>query len=328
MEAKRKTKDTETDQNTSDSKQEEERETRALLRQLMVDAVPPVPRKLNRVSELYRLYLNVAEMNSWPMTQRIERLTLLRLVILQLLAPDIHRHGRHDAAFLTRLENWLKEESVVSLNRVEEQLKDELKTLEDKLKTDECDLNDKKTIQTIRTYTIPLLNLVKASQQHRSRFDPLKLLNLDYPSDTQLGRYYRLQTKIKTFSPKVSTRFESIVTTDTESLAQAQQMQLAAQLTNTTEFFDQLFSRDELAWRNALEQEQEQLSGKYFGDRDFSTLIENIKNSDPEFVQMPWLQLIESNLTPDQLLEVYKTSRLLQRLNQQLIDDNVDTEHG
>ena len=86
-----------------------ERETRSLLRDLVGKAVPAVPRKLNRVGELFGLCLDVARENGWRMTERKEQLTLLRLVILQLLAPDLYRFGRHNPGFLNKLEAWCQE---------------------------------------------------------------------------------------------------------------------------------------------------------------------------------------------------------------------------
>lgn len=81
-----------------------ENDTRAKLLKLIAHAVPANPRKLNRLAELYDFKRSVAAGNGWKLESERERLTLLRLAAVQVLAPELYRFGIHQSTFFAKLE--------------------------------------------------------------------------------------------------------------------------------------------------------------------------------------------------------------------------------
>lgn len=314
-----------------------ENEVRALLRQLVMDAVPRVPRKLNRVGELYSLYLQVAKHNQWTMTEAGERITLLRLVILQLLAPDLYRFGRQQPAFMRRLEEWagLGTGIRMNLDLLEKEHRDKNKADKDALETSASNQQLISDLEFRQRMDQPLLSKVREAQRHRSGFDPLKMFNDNEPSATDLERYFNLdnstkmraRTKAEHFKsvkkPAPKNVFTSDVATATGAVSFARTGLLAEKgspvsPSNPDSFFSQLFSTDEMAWRNAIEQESEQLEGNILDEHSFQTLLDYIRRSQKDFVQQDWVELIQPWLSAEQLHRLYQSSRLLERLNEQL----------
>jgi len=347
--------------NRAAEEQAAERETHRLLRKLMQDAVPPVPRKLNRVGELFGLYLEIAAKNGWPMAQRKERLTLLRLVILQLLAPDIFRFGRYNPTFLQKLESWKPAGRRANLNQIYEQTRNKIKELEAK----PDDVQSARDLYTLRRLDQPLLTKVREAQRDRSHFDPMDLIDSENLSDSKLRRYFNLE------DPQFASRQAGVTftaTADSQFTAQTGQepifaaksgaepeIAMAAPAETATpaarrpeikiqregyplpderspaapsdpeSFFNQLFSTDEIAWRNALEQEAENLSGHRLDDSSFRMLINEVSQT-PSFVQIDWLEQLEPYLTADQIYEIYQQSGLLQRLNNEIKEERYGSE--
>lgn len=303
----------------ADADQTKERETRRALRALIQKAVPPVPRKLNRVGELYGLYLDIAARNGWKMQERSERLTLLRLVILQLLAPDLHRFGRHERAFLKKLEDWQeKYGSLVHLDTVEEEIRKKIKTNEETLEKEPGHPQANGDLYTLRRIDQPLLNLVRTAQQHRSHFDPLKLIDLDHRSEEGIHRYFNLEAATIELEARATVHFEASATLTVKPSFIDEPPSAAP--SNPQGFFNQLFSTDETAWRNALEQEAEQLAGHILDMSSFRTLIQKVHDN-PGFVELRWVEQLEPYLSADQLYELYRESHLLQRLQDRLIKE-------
>ena len=285
------------------AEQAAERETQRLLLGLVRAAVPPVPRKLNLIGELYGLYLGIAAGNGWHMKEAREKLTLMRLVILQILAPNLSRFGRRNPAFLLWMENWTKRQpGLVNLGHLEEAVRDEIIVLEEKLKANSTDLQSANTLHTLRRKHQPLLSLIREAQHQRNDFDPFRLINQDNPCDSALSQYYTLQKRI----------------TDVvrESYFVADDMPGAAP-TDPEGFFSQLFSTDRIAWQNAIEQEAETLAGHILDDKSFQTLLDMVSRS-PDFISMDWLECLEPYLSAQQLSQIVKTSGLLVRLNEQI----------
>lgn len=304
----------------------QENETRRLLRTLLRDAVPPVPRKLNRTGELYSLYLDAAAArpNQWAMEKREERLTLLRLVILQLLAPDLFRFGRNNKTFLSRMEQWANTDgNVVDLNQLEAELRKKNREDKEQLKTNPDNQQVESDLYFRSRVDLPLITLVRRAQQHRSGFDPMKLFHKSYPSETDLQRYFNLENPQPTVTPATAQAVKSSPArvARVDSHLQKGEPADAHPVTSPSDFdgfFRQLFSSDETAWRNALEQETSNLYGHVLDERSFNTLLDYIHRSDKDFVQQHWIEMLEPYLTASQLFAVYRESRLLQRLNQQL----------
>lgn len=286
------------------------RETRRLLRDLVGKAVPPVPRKLNRVGELFGLCLEVARGNDWLIRERKEQLTLLRLVILQLLAPDLYRFGRHNPAFLSKLEAWSVEYTKkANLSLIEDAIRVSIRKNEEVLKNKQSKPDEAQTavndLYTARRLDQPLLDLVRTAQQHRSRFDPLKLLDSDNPCDSGIHRYFNLELGLAL--PPAPTGLVATILDDADD-------HTPAAPSDPDGFFNQLFSSDEIAWRNAIEQEAERLNGRVLDNSSFNALLDRVRRA-PKVVSVRWLEQLDPYLSADQLVALYRESQLLQRLN-------------
>lgn len=299
-----------------------ERETRRLLRDLVGKAVPAVPRKLNRVGELFGLCLEVARENNWRMTERKEQLTLLRLVILQLLAPDLYRFGRHYAVFFSQMEAWCSEHGKpVNLTLLDNDIRDRIAAHEAALKTRPEDFEAAAKLYNLRRYYRPLLERVRSAQQQRSRFDPFNLIDVENPCDRDLIRYFSLESKGES-KPDVG---EVVPTRLRKSAIKAAVSQVlhatnapddraSAAPSDPEGFFNQLFSGDEIAWRNAIEQEAERLNGHVLDNASFQSLLDRVRRA-PHVVSVHWLEQLDPYLSADQLVALYRESKLLQRLN-------------
>lgn len=305
------------------AEQAAKRETRRLLRDLVGKAVPAVPRKLNRVGELFRLCLEVARENGWGMTERKEQLTLLRLVILQLLAPDLYRFGRHNPGFLNKLEDWCeKYGKPVNLTLLDDNLRDRIKQSEEALKVKPDDPQAAGELYTLRRLDQELLNRVRVAQQHRSRFDPFNLIDLDHRCDDGIHKYFNLELGEVTQKP-----ITGVVSVTVGDLAMgADGVTVYREMAHATDdgtpaapsdpegFFNQLFSGDEIAWRNAIEQEAERLNGHVLDNSSFQSLLDRVRRA-PNVVNVRWLEQLDPYLSADQLVALYRESKLLQRLN-------------
>lgn len=308
------------------AEQAAKRETCRLLRDLVGKAVPAVPRKLNRVGELFRLCLDVARENNWRMIERKEQLTLLRLVILQLLAPDLYRFGRHNPGFLNKLEAWCQKfGKPVNLTLLDEDLRSSVKKSEETLTGKPDDPQAAGELYTLRRLDQPLLDQVRAAQQHRSRFDPFNLIDLDQRCDDSIHRYFNLEHSSETqhtsqtgtatvsITPNATMTFTK-ATADYLELGQMTEERSPAAPSDPEGFFNQLFSGDEVAWRNAIEQEAERLNGHVLDNTSFQSLLDRVRRA-PHVVSVRWLEQLDPYLSTDQLVALYRESKLLQRLN-------------
>ena len=321
MEADRKRDDAILGRDRAEAERATERETRRLLRDLVGKAVPPVPRKLNRVGELFGLCLEVARENGWRMIERKEQLTLLRLVILQLLAPDLYRFGRHYAVFLSQMEAWCREYGKpVNLTLLDNDIRSRIATHEAELKTRPEDFEAAAKLYSLRRHYRPLLELVRSAQQQRSRFDPFNLIDVENPCDHDLIRYFNLESKgeSKPFAGVGVTSILSMkaapATSEFLHAAPAPDDRLPAAPSDPEGFFNQLFSGDEIAWRNAIEQEAERLNGRMLDNSSFNALLDRVRRA-PKVVSLRWLEQLDPYLSADQLVALYRESQLLQRLN-------------
>lgn len=300
------TDDAEESAGESTRKDSTENEPRRLLRNLIRRAVPPVPRKLNRVGELYGLCLDAAREIGWIM-DRTERLTLLRLTILQLLAPDLYRFGRRNPVFLAKLEDWKPQApgTNLDLDQVEAGIRAKIEANEKQLEKNPKDPNAAGDLYNLKYLDQPLLALVRSARRQRSSFDPLNLVDPEHLSAERLERFFRLdmtQAQVSAGPDTASPIWEPRPTDGLDDLGG---------------FLSQLFSTDPLAWRNALEQEASNLEGRVLDQAGFEALLERVRVA-PEFIEMDWVELIAPHLSADQLFGLYKESRLLTRLAQEL----------
>ena len=73
---------------------------------IFVKSIPPVPRKLIRVADLFKTKQKLANELSLNLDDKI----LAKFVILELLAPEIYRYGVGEFdGFYHRLYNWKKD---------------------------------------------------------------------------------------------------------------------------------------------------------------------------------------------------------------------------
>lgn len=286
-----------------------ENRTRNQLLDLIKRAVPANPRKLNRVAELYGFWLKVAEGNSWSM----HRLTLLRLAILQLLAPDLYRFGQHQTAFLAKLESWLRDEPQA---RVQGALERRLKELRNGYEQQQS-ASDLRQLERLDE---PLLARLRTAQNHRSQFDPFDLLDAASPCEP-LPAYYRLGREpaavveaAVVMAMSMSLEIGVTGTAATAAIPAGIPPQPIAALAHREPFIDQLLSSDPLAWRTALEQEAAALDGHVLDNASFQALLDGITRK-PEHVTLAWLEPMAPHLTTAQLLELYRAGKLLTRLN-------------
>lgn len=292
-----------------------ENRTRNQLLGLIKRAVPANPRKLNRVAELYGFWLKVAEGNRWSMRQPAHRLTLLRLAILQLLAPDLYRFGQHQTAFLAKLESWLGDEPQARVQgALERRLKDSRNRYEQQQSASD--------LRQLERLDEPLLARLRTAQNHRSQFDPFDLLDPASPCEP-LPAYYRLGLEpaaeaavvfAMSSSLEISVTGTAVAAAIPAGMSAGMPPRPIAVLAQREPFIDQLLSADPLAWRTALEQEAAALDGHVLDDVSFEVLLNGITRK-PEHVTLAWLEPLAPHLTTAQLLALYRAGKLLTRLN-------------
>lgn len=270
----------------------EENAAREKLLVLIERTIPRNPRKLNRLAELYIFALNVAAGNEWNIETARERLTLMRLCAVQLLAPDLYRFGQHQATFFAKLELWLLKEGDKA--RTSGHLEQVNRNLREKFKEAPRDLRQLERLDE------PLLAHLRNAQNQRSRFDPLDLFDPAEPCDEQLRDYYRLTRAPSGMAAAPATARTAKAATAT--------------LANPSLFMDQLLSSDPLAWRNALAQEADALAGRVLDEATFAELLEGVSHN-PDHVSVAWLTPLAPHLTQEQMLKLYREDNLLQRLN-------------
>ena len=273
----------------------------------LIRAVPANPRKLNRLAELYAFQLKVAEGNGWKIESERERLTLLRLVAVQLLAPELYRFGQDQSSFVAKFEEWLKDEA--KFVDVSGRIEARNRALREKYK------DDPSSLSSLERLDERLLAHLRNAQSQRSGFDPLRLLDINAPCDAALLDFYRLARDVS--SPAATAATVGVAVAG--AVAQVLTGQLAA-LANPRVFVDQLLSADPLAWRNALAQEAEALAGRVLDDFSFAALLNGIQTK-PEHVTLAWLEPLAPYLTPAQLYRLYQESGLLRRLNAAIIPE-------
>lgn len=278
---------------------------RARLVDLIVRAIPRNPRKLNRLAELYAFKLGVAAGNGWQIESETERLTLLRLAAIQLLAPALYRFGADQPVFLAKLEQWLAEEG--NKARTSGHLERRNRSRRERFAEAAPNLRQHERLDE------PLLAHLRNAQHQRSGFDPFDLLDPALLCDPRLGNYYRLSRKVVTGEIH-ATEGEGSDRAHFVGSVSPMATVATATLNNPRQFIEQLLAADPLAWRNALEQESDALTGRVLDDTTFARLAAGIR-ANPNHVTLPWLELLAPHLDTDQLHRLYRASDLLHRLN-------------
>lgn len=286
-------------------------------------AVPANPRKLIRSAELLSLQLSVASARGWP---GIDRLTLARLVLLQLFAPEVYRFCQRQPyyTFLTQMECWQREGLFVGRGRLEKWLDQKEKEERDKLEEhdklnlqqrDFADAQDEKVENSnpvstelidIETLMRPLVDRLRDCQHQRSNFDPVKLIDPSHPSDNGLRHYFDLLDKEqhKTVHADLELQWSIEGTLSTEP----------AKLDNPSRFVSLAAATNPLLWREATEAEESTLAGRRIPDDIFRQLLEMLQPFPPEEL-LSWIEHFFDHLSAGQMEQLYKETGLLAQIN-------------
>ncbi len=275
-------------------------------------AVPANPRKLIRSAELLDLQLRVAAARGW---QRIDRLTLARLVLLQLFAPEVYRFCQRQPyhTFLTQLEQWHSERLFVGRNRLEDAVKAELREQRKQLSKTESDASTvDERVKRLEELMLPLISRLRDCQCQRGTFDPVRLIDPKQPSDSGLRRYFDLLDD----RPDDSARKAQSAASEFETAEDA----WPAELADPSLFVSLATSSDPLHWREATESEASALAGHQLPAELFEQILPAIKDFEPDQL-LRWSEHFFDHLSPAQLEQLYRDSRLLAKINELLKKD-------
>ena len=159
------------------SKREQNESIKTTLLDLFVNAVPRVPRKLIRAVELFQLLSEIMKERGFGV---INEITLARLVIIQLFAPDIYRFGRQRQGFFKTLEVWEADKTVGGGKWLLDTQKDEDFYPQD-------NDGDKYIYERLGK---KLRQLVQESTEVRSGFNIRRLLLEKHPIEGSLSAYF------------------------------------------------------------------------------------------------------------------------------------------
>jgi len=263
-------------------------------------------------------------------------LTLAKLVLLQLFAPELYRFGKQKMAnFLSQVEVWAEDDDWQSDS-----------FLENIAKKPELGSSSFSDVQLERQIQ-PLVRAWIAARHNRSGFDPDKLINLSKRCDQSIKRYFlmldeafvepreRVATSVtatydikselpESMIPDAQGQFGQFIQrgiSDEESELESQvasnllppDLDERAMPDDPLLFLDGLFSGDVLQIRGAIEQEKERLQGRAFAPEFFERLLRRVEKQ-PEIVDVNWLQALEPYLSFRQLSRLYEQTGLLERL--------------
>lgn len=321
--------------------QEEEQERKSYqehkadLLDFFINAVPYAPRKLIRACELLSMNLDVIQRRSWKHEQQTTFvLTLARLVLLQLFAPDLYRFGKQKmVTFLSRMEKWAEDDDWGSEAH-----------LESKLEQDEKKYPSNTILE--RQFR-PLVKTWIAARNNRSGFDPDKLIVSNAPPcDTNISRYFLLLDKTASDKAGVAASIKSTYDIKSELAGDAVQGEVQPESpepygeasapvsrspVNITPpdldargvpddpqlFLDSLFSGDALQMQGGLEQEKERLQGQALASDFFQQLLKRAENQ-PDIVDVGWVQALEPYVSYRQLAQLYEHTGLLEHLAEEV----------
>jgi formylglycine-generating enzyme required for sulfatase activity len=255
-------------------------EAEELLR-LFVEHIPPVPRKQLRAAELLLLQLNIAKARGCA--QRIKRVPLAKLIIIQLFAPDLYRFGRRrHAGFMRNLQDWEKTNSDWERNvkSFEKSLEAKINKLQGDQKTGELRLLD-------RLYK-PLIEALENAAHNRSGFDPFRLIR-EMPFSNE-----DLQNLHLYFSFVEESMMLDIQAPSGPTEASIMVVRPQAKLANATEFLDLLFSASSANWQSAVQMPE--VVGRELDEATFSVVLERLDKKEFKRLLTDWNWL--SNLLP------------------------------
>lgn len=261
------------------------------LLKLFVEHIPPVPRKQLRTAELLLLQLNIAKARGCA--QRIKRVPLAKLIVLQLFAPDLYRFGRRrHAGFMRNLQDWEKTNSDWERNikSFEKSLEAKINKLQGDQKTGELRLLD-------RLYK-PLIEALENAAHNRSGFDPFRLIReMPFSSDDlqNLHLYFSFVEENAVLEIQASSGATEVSTVAARPLAK---------LANATDFLDLLFSASSANWQSAVQMPE--VVGRVLDKATFSVVLERLNKK--EFKRLltdrNWLSNLLPLLSSEQFEEI------------------------
>ena len=274
---------------------------------LFVRAVPRVPRKLIRAVELFQLQRDI--MRDRGMSN-LDELTLARLVILQLLLPDLYRFGRQWQGFLGTLERWEREYKGrwALPNMSDEKLR---KEEEKKYKENKQEFNE--TI--FEEQDKPLLFLVHKHSTLRSGFNLRKLIDPKHPSDTRIANYFCLLDESGTKSSPAEIILQGSDASDRPLLT----------LEDETKFIEYISSKRPDAWTSAAGfsgLDTGVMSDELF--KQFCSSVNAPINSDSDYIQEDWLRIVNPLLTTEQKNKLWGDLR--KELETKLVDLDIEAK--
>ncbi len=223
---------------------------------LFCNAIPPVPRKLHRAAELLHIKLIIAAEHGWT---NPDRLTLARLVCLELFAPDVYRFARHHAP--TRLLPILHTWAALCQHTPDIRHPDIQQWLTDRENQGEQDDGIRYDLEH---QLKPLHSRLLAAATQRNGFEPLRLANPKYPSDhPNILDYFDLKPSPKETIPEHEYR--------------------ATAPKNAERFYSLLFSTDTDLQRDAITNEADHLRNQVLDTNSNDTLLQHATQQ-PEIV--------------------------------------------
>ena len=308
---------------------------------LIVDAVPPMPRNLVRAIELLDFMRSVAIERK--LGERLQAYPVAQMTLLQLFAPDCFRFLRRGHA-----EGWKTFER--RLRKDNREFSDATPILEDMLKRQPAvssetffdwwiELCTKRLVETADPYVgrteRPLALRLNAARNNRNGFDPRNLMLTQVEVDASLEPYFSLFAEVTTPAPAASAPVPPVAapvaapaveprpTRPTEPAgavsappASGPTVVVAHPPTVPTaaprdreSFVRQLLTRSPDAWRNAITRE-EQLAGHVLDDATVEALLEQAGDAPRE---VAWLETLAPRLGEMQLRRLVRETRCLER---------------
>lgn len=261
--------------------QKQAKQDTALL-DLFVRAVPHVPRKLIRAVELFQLQRDIIKERGM---QSLHELTLARLVILQLLVPEIFRFGRKWQGFLATLEHWEKEHQgrwILPSMELEKP-------------------KDNKDLFLHEWQEQPLLALIKQHNSQRSGFNIRNIIDTEQPCDKGLSRYFCLldDSQIEKSSTAIPLDNRPIM-----------------QLVDEAAFIELMTSERPDGWSSAAGMLG--INSGVMGEELFNQFKQSIGDSLDALIQPEWLKIVAPLLTQAQQYELWQDlpTNLIEKLQQ------------
>lgn len=273
---------------------------REQLLELFVYAIPHVPRKLIRAANHLLLTEKIWRQRDCG---EFDMLTLARICLLQLFAPELYRFGRRNYWFAQRLEAWAKEKNITVVRKNGKEQSEETLT---------GDWSNKEFLQALLAKpenctgrNRELGQLLSASLENRSGFDVRRLFDeeMNSKTDEPLLRYFTLRPAIrvrKAVSP-----------------AYGQEQAQVTRLENRDEFFSQLFSGDSLLFNSALQTEAENLQGKVLSPVLFESFLSRAREG-AEVIDDVWLEGVSPYLSLEQYERFLRETGIIETLLEQL----------